>query len=285
MKSIVEKRIVTTAGTLAVILFLIVVGFSTTFDAKAKESLKDLVQQSRFIFVGTITQLRAVTVSSVPVSDNTIVVRIDELLRYAKPFAGYGGMKVTVQVKDPKPLSVGDQALFFTNVWILGESVAVQAVGYRKITKGEIDSRKEIMYTLQGLEDEALAERIGGAEFVVVGRVSSVRPAPETQQRHPISEHYPYWQEAVLEVASPLNGGPARTRLVVRCPGSTDIAFRAAPKFKVGQQGIWILRGDPRPGAPKALLEGKEIEAYMAQEPRDYQAKSQLKRIRQLIKQ
>ena len=270
---------------LALILFIGKFLFLQPNVAMAEESINDLVQRSRFIFTGTVVELRAVTVPSITVSDNTIVVRVDELLHYKKLFANYEGKKITVLVKDYKLLKVGDQAVFFTNVSIMGESVAVRAVGYRKITKGGAAPKKQIASAQQMMEDRALVERIAGAEFVVVGKVSSVRVAPETLRPHPISEHYPYWREAIIEVESTLKGDPTRARIVVRFPGSDDVAFRSIPKLKVDQEGIWILRRDLRPGAPKALLEGKEIEAYMAQDPRDYQAKSQLKRIRQLIKQ
>jgi hypothetical protein len=253
--------------------------------AMAENSINDLVQRSRFIFTGTVVELRAVTVPSITVSDTTIVVRVDELLHYKKLFANYVGKNITVLVKDYKLLKVGDQAVFFTNVSRMGESVAVRAVGYRKIAKGETAPKKQIASALQMMEDRALVERIAGAEFIVVGKVSSVRAAAETLRPHPISEHYPYWREAIIEVESALKGDPTTARIVVRFPGSDDVAFRSTPKFKVGQEGIWVLRRDLRPGAPKALLEGKETEAYTAQDPRDYLPKSRLERIRQLIKQ
>ncbi len=270
---------------LALIFFIGKLLFLQPNIAMAEDSINDLVQRSRFIFTGTVVELRAVTVPSIAVSDNTIVVRVDEVLYYKKLFANYGGKKITVLVKDYKLLKVGDQAVFFTDVSIMSESVAVRAVGYRKIPKGETAPKKQIVSALQILEDRALVERIVGAEFVVVGKVSSVRAAAETLRPHPISEHYPYWREAIIEVESTLQGDPTRARIVVRFPGSDDVAFRSIPKFKVGQQGIWILRRDLRPGAPKAFLEGKETEAYMAQDPRDYLPKSRLDRIRQLIKQ
>ncbi len=253
--------------------------------ATAEDSINELVQRSRFIFTGTVVELRAVTVPSITVSDNTIVVRIDELIYHKKPFANYGGKKITVLVNDSNLLKAADQAVFFTNVAIMGESVAVRAVGYKKIGQGETAPRKQITAALQTMEDRALVERIAGAEFVVLGKVSSIGVAAETLQTHPISEHYPHWREAIVEVEATLKGDSSRTRIVVRFPGSEDVAFRSIPKFKVGQQGIWILRRDIRPGAPKAILEGKETDAYMAQDIQDFQARSRLEKIRQLIKQ
>lgn len=251
----------------------------------AQDDIKDLVQRSRLIFTGTIVELRAVTVPSMAVSDDAIVVRVDELLNYPKLFANYGGKKITVLIEDNHLFKVGEQAVFFTNVGTMGESVVVRAVGYRKLTQGKAAPKKQIESARQSIENRALSERIAGAEFVVVGNVSYVRAAAETLRPHPISEHYPYWREAIIEVESTLKGDPSITRLIVRFPGSDDVAFRSIPKFKVGQRGIWILRRDRRPGVPKARFEGKEIEAFTAQDPRDYQSSTQLEKIRQLIKQ
>jgi hypothetical protein len=252
--------------------------------ARAEDSIKDLVQRSRLIFTGTVVELRAVTVPTIKVSDNTIIVRVDELLLYTKIFANYGNKKITVLVNDDHLFKVDDQAVFFTNVRSMGESVAVGAVGYKKIDKGETAPKKQIASVLQSLEERALIERIAGAEFVVAGKVSAVRAAAETLQPQPISEHYPHWREAVIEVESTLKGDPATTRIIVRFPGNDDVAFRSIPKFKVGQSGIWILRRDRRPGVPKPRLKGKEVEAFMAQDPRDFQTNGRLEKIRQLIK-
>ena len=284
MMVIFENKTLKKVWRLALIFLMGQLLFLPTNVPGAENSIKDLVQRSRFIFTGTVVELKAVTMPTIKVSDNTIIVRVDELLLYTKLFANYGDKKITVLIKDDHLFKVGDQAVFFTNVGSMGESVAVWAIGYKKIDKGKTAPKKQIASALQSLEERALIERIAGAEFVVAGKVSSVKAAPETLQPQPISEHYPHWREAVIEVESTLKGDPATTRIIVRFPGNDDVAFRSIPKFKVGQRGIWILRRDRRPGVPKPRIEGKEVEAFMAQDPRDFQPNSRLEKIRQLIK-
>ena len=54
-------------------------------------------------------------------------------------------------------------------------------------------------------------------------------------------------------------------------PNSTDVKWYKSPKFRVSQEGIWILRR-------------KEIGEYTALDPLDFQRTDQLERIRRLLK-
>src|SRR5262249_32636289 len=111
------------------------------------------------------------------------------------------------------------------------------------------------------------------------GQVSAVRVAPEqlappsasgvrtarslgadqpaaTGGRRRISEHDPLWHEAVIEVASVEKGAHSRRQVVVRFPGSNDVAWRAFPKFTPGQRGVWMLRQEEGGGVAPVTSRG-----------------------------
>jgi hypothetical protein len=191
---------------------------------------------------------------------------------------------VEVLVKEPKSLDVGDQAVFFTNMLTLGEGATLRAVEYRRIIDGKPDPRAQVVFALQAIVDEDLAKRLAAASLVIVGKVSSVKVASETLQPHPVSEHYPEWRDAVIEVEAMLKGDTNQKTVVLRFPGSDDIAFHQVPKATVGQRGIWILQPDARQGAPRVMVDGREREAHMASDANDFHPMPLLERIRELLK-
>jgi hypothetical protein len=123
----------------------------------------------------------------------------------------------------------------------------------------------------QNVSDQDLQKHIAGAELVVVGKVSEVRPMPEASRPRSMSEHDPQWQESVVEVESVLKGSSAEKRVVILFPGSIDVAWFGVPKSKVGQEGIWIVRRD------------QATKAYAVADPSDFLPRAQLDRVRKLI--
>src|SRR5262249_1763186 len=97
--------------------------------ANAAGDVERLAREAKFIFKGTVQKLHAATLSSVPITDHTIIVRVDELLDAPKEFAHYAGKDITVQLSQPKSMTVGQQAVFFTNGAVYGKSIAVREVG------------------------------------------------------------------------------------------------------------------------------------------------------------
>src|SRR5882757_2189828 len=60
-----------------------------------------LAKQSSITFVGTVTQVAATTLAAVPKSPQTIVVRVESVLKKPAAVSLKKGDTVTVQVKDP----------------------------------------------------------------------------------------------------------------------------------------------------------------------------------------
>jgi hypothetical protein len=134
------------------------------------------------------------------------------------------------------------------------------------------------------MRDSPLAERVRAADMIVTGRVESIRAATLMTQLHRrITEHDPAWQEAVIAVDSMIKG-PASARVVVRFPGSLDIAWHRLPKFTAGQTGTFLLHKDTLSGAPHAMMAGLQVTAYLAPAATDILSAADAARVRALVR-
>src|SRR6266404_832958 len=89
-----------------------------------------LVQQSSIIFAGTVSQLGATSFADVPKSAQTIVVRVESVLKKPAAVSLKRGDNVTVEVKDPGAFRPGMEATFYTDGWIFGSGVAVKELSH-----------------------------------------------------------------------------------------------------------------------------------------------------------
>src|SRR5260370_2247611 len=87
-------------------------------------------KQSSIVFSGTVSQLAATSFAGVPQSQNTIVVRVDSVLKKPPAVSLKKGDNVTVELKDPSAFQQGTQATFYTEGWIFGSGVAVKELGH-----------------------------------------------------------------------------------------------------------------------------------------------------------
>jgi hypothetical protein len=272
-----------------------------------KQSLDEkLAQQATFIFKGTVEKLKAATIESVPLTAKTIVVRVDEILRAPELLTQYGGTKITVQLGSREQVKKGEQAIFYTNSWLVGDSLAVQSVGHTAVEAGsQATPRKARAAAAAAASDQAepgLTAQVADADTVVTGRVTSVRVLEEpaakasadsasTEQFQPISEHSPVWHEAVIEVADVEKGRNIPKEIVVRFPSSTDVKWYDAPKFRPGQEGVFLLRKESKKETGKLAsavaqpTRGKAAEKiYTALDATAIQPLQKVETIRTLIK-
>jgi hypothetical protein len=248
-------------------------------------SLEVLAQKSRFIFTGTVKQLRAASMPGVPVSDHTIVVHVDETLSAAQTLDNFTGQDVTVYLTKPGSVEVGQTWVFFTNGWLYGKGLAVQEVGRLGVKDDRVEGvggsdelRRALAELRQKEADRALVARMASAPLVISGKVVSTRPAPEG--RRPTSEHDPDWWEATIEVSSTHKGTAPGNQITIKYPNSKDELWIDSPKFHEGAEGTWILRMNR---AEKGT-ERMRIEGYTALSPLDFQPKERMERTMRLLK-
>jgi len=247
------------------------------------------VKQSDIIFIGTVTQIGAVAVPEVPASDRTIVVRVDQLLEKPPAIALSTGDSVTVQTARPGSLKPGTQATFYTTGWIFGRGVAVREVGHELGHSPVVaaDQQEAVARARLDVNDADLRAHILKAAMVVAGRVEQVRPAelaaaPGRPKR--ITEHDADWQEAIIQVEDGLKGARAGEQVVVRFPGSHDVAWVGTPRFAVGQEGTFLLHRDSTTGSPTTMFAGRSVPAYTALHKLDVLPKQDAPHIRDLIR-
>jgi len=73
---------------------------------------EELAQQATFIFQGTVKKLRASTIPSVPFTEKTIIVRVDEILRAPATLAHDKGEHITVHLGSRERIKKGERAIF-----------------------------------------------------------------------------------------------------------------------------------------------------------------------------
>jgi len=258
------------------------------------ENQATLVQQSSIIFAGTVSQLEATSFADVPKSTQTIVVRVESVLKKPPAVSLKRGDNVTVEVKDPSAFRPGMDATFYTEGWIFGSGVAVKELSHTMRPSGgkpggAVSAEERTIGQIEEqLSDQDLRQRLASADFVVVAKVTDVRTwtAPEVAAvPRRVTEHDPDWHDAVIKIEAILKGPKLKkNKLIVRFPQCNDVAWVHAPKFERNQEGIFFLKKDEVSGAPVAVLEGTKVNSYTCLRSGDWRPKIDEARIRSLLK-
>jgi hypothetical protein len=251
----------------------------------AQTSRAALVRQSDIIFAGTVTRPG--------------VVRVDQVFEKPAAVSLTKGDSVAVLPARAGSLNPGLQATFYTRGWIYGRGITVREVGHETIgpqlAAGAVASTGTVQQDLvararQQVNDADLKARIQAAAMVVVGRVEQIRPPAYTSApaRPPrpkrFTEHDPNWQEAIIHVDELLKGATAGQRVVVRFPGSRDVAFVGTPRFAAGQEGTFLLQKDTATGSPLSVMAGQTVQAYTALHRLDVRSKQDAQHVRTLMR-
>ena len=241
------------------------------------------VRQSDIIFAGTVTRAG--------------VVRVDQVFEKPDAVSLMKGDSVAVLAVRAGSLNPGMQATFYTTGWIYGRWITVREVGHEAIGPqlatvtgggaGGTAQQDLVARARQQVNDADLKARIQAAAMVVVGRVEQIRPpaytaAPARPKR--FTEHDPAWQEAIIHVDEGLKGATAGARVVVRFPGSRDVAFVGTPRFAAGQEGTFLLQKDTATGSPLSFMAGQTVQAYTALHRLDVLSKQEVQRVRALLR-
>ena len=263
--------------------------------APTPEALPQHAREARFVFNGTVQKLRAATMDDVPVDDHTAIVRVDEVIHAPQVLAHYAGHEITVRVQGAKRLREGQQATFYTNGWLFGDSIAVQSLDHEPVKRAAAAPTRDIGDPARRLARKDLQSRFAEASVVVSGRVTSVRlptdvaaarsaraaaPAPTGR----ISEHDPDWRIAEIQVDEVHKGSLRKDTVTVRFPSSTDVMWHDAPKFQAGQEGLFMLHKPEQAAETRALAAPTEDKGeFVAPRSADFQPVSEPGGLRDLI--
>jgi hypothetical protein len=275
-----------TSITLIVILVLTeMVGRVSTSSAQEAENQQALTKQSDIVFAGTVTRLSATSFSEVPKSADTVVVRVDSVVKKPASVSLTKGNDVTVEVKNVKAFHEGTMVMFYAVGWLFGSGIAVKEIGH-EVLLNQLSATAASEKLRKQISGQDLQERVSTADVIVLGRVTDVHPLADDTAgpAKPISEHDPDWQEAVIQVESTVKGNEAK-KVVVRFPASQDIAWFKSPKLSKGQEATFLLKLDSITGSPtRPSIAGVLVIAYTALKPGDVLPPSSAAQIRSLLR-
>ena len=264
-----------------------------------KARVPDPTQHARFVFKGTVRRLRASTVREVPATNQTAVVRVEDIVHAPEALSDHLGQDITVLVPRAGALKVGQEAVFYATGGIFGDGVAVLCADHRpaeRVPAAMAAATARVSPARQLASRDAQA-RFQQADLVVSGTVVAVtlptRPprgragaaamAPMTTtpgDMPVVSEHDPVMRDAEVEVAAVHKGSHRGGTVSVRFPASIDVKWYLAPKFHVGQEGFFLLHKDEQtksaPGvvgaAAVAVAADVPAVAYTALHPADFES-------------
>ncbi len=251
--------------------------------------MDQLTAQAEFIFKGTLQKVKAATMTTVPITDKTVVVKVDEIFQAPEPFRDFVGKEVTVLLSQAPESKPGDQAIYFTKGWLYGQSIAVVEVGKlsnstRAAGPAALTAQNEqVTKAVEKLGDKDLRTRVASSELVVVGKVTSVKPAEALTaaiRSARLSEHDPQFLEATIEVERTEKGQLSGNTVKVVFPSSMDVMWYKAPKLKVGQEGAFILHADEMKRVIGAVNLPK---VYTVLDSNDFQSRDRQEQLRKVI--
>jgi hypothetical protein len=230
--------------------------------------MSKLLSQAGLSFVGTVERVGAATMSDIPVNDHTVVVRVDQILDDPQGLLGTGRELTVLLASDGAPATVGQQLALFTNIAVLGSSLAVTEVGRLPATEVQPQphalgvraalgsTEQPLAHVRRQMKATHLAEHSSGADAIVVGKIIRLEQAGDEHY----SEHAPHYWRATLQVQHVERwptGSAAGTEVTFIYPASQDVRWVDAPKPQPRQQGLWMLHatsGDDASLAPFTLL-------------------------------
>lgn len=234
-------------------------------------NLTSLIGQSEFIFEARVEKTGAATLPIVPITQETAIVIVDEVLRRPPGLGGLSGRAVTVQFKGRPSVSRGQNLLIFAQGWLYGTSIAVKEYGHFRASPS---LQRKVIETEQRLQKRVLRERIVRAEVIVTGRVKEVRSLSHREQSR---EEKAQWEEVVLEITSWEKPIQKKRPIRMVSPLKSNRRFPHARIFHQTQEGIWMLRG-----ITEKTFQGK---VYIAEDVHDFQPLEKLEMVRSLIQE
>lgn len=267
----------------------------------------DAANASTLTFIGEVTKLNAATMSVVPVSANTNVVRVFKIIKNADPGMDYLGKEITVWVNNPQGIKEHETYVFYTTGWLAGNGIAVQALFFRPApltasASNSDDWERDLIKRSERAETLLLGERFANADLVIQGKVTDVedlkiQPDTEGEGTEPqrsalLLELNPKFKRATVEVTSqlvPKGGEPAKS-VKVLFPSSTEEQWAHAPKLKTGDSGLFILKKARTNEIltkilrlVKGKIEGLETD-YIILDASDFQPQAEQKQVNDAVK-
>ena len=201
-----------------------------------------LVRQSGFIFRGTVKKLNSDT-RNAKQDGSIVVVLIDEVLRAQNASAPPRGIKITLQLKEPDSVKMGQQLIFFTNFLIHTSGIDTTfGQGFNIIEVGRMEDtatlRQQVAADNQRLADQELQQRFDAllrqSVFIFRGTVKKLNADTHNAKQN---SGIVVFSSAVVSVDEALQAPAA----FVHYRGRTiTLPLKQPYSLKIGQQLIFF---------------------------------------------
>lgn len=199
-----------------------------------------LIQQSPFIFRGTVVRMGASNLSLLPAAPDLAIVHVNEILKSPAALGAFSGHDITVQLPSGRQFQQGRQSVFYATGWLYGESLAVKASAAGFDYADSASLKDEVLRADQMSAEAKLMARVQSAALVISGRVLDVRPVAVKDAK--VSEHSPDYWSAEVEIGNVVKGpGEKGQHVAVVFAKSTDEMWLKAPKLARGDVGVFLL--------------------------------------------
>jgi hypothetical protein len=222
------------------VMMLILTQCTTT--GKYPDELDKLVPGSSFIFKGKVILLHTATTDEKDVT-NTGVVLVTEVIDAPEFLQNVSGQQVTVRFTEINKVNVGEERMFFTEPYWIGETLGVTEIGSLLKSDKLYESKEILTYIKQAREkqaDEQLGKILKDSRTVIAGKVLKISE-PEGKVKT-ATEHDPEWKEAEIQIDQTLKGKIESKTVKILFASGKDVMFFQAPKFKEGDEGIFIIQ-------------------------------------------
>ncbi|HUL73189.1 MAG TPA: hypothetical protein VLT86_08805 [Vicinamibacterales bacterium] len=197
-----------------------------------------------FVFDGTVRRV-ARPARGRP---RTARVRVDAIVRAPAFLADLAGRVVEVEDCDVRSRS-GERARFYATPVMFGDVMVVRAE-----RQTAVPASRRARPKAPGASIARLRRRLAAADVVVSGQVTTIRRSTPVGR---IGEHEPVWRDALIRVAAVHKGRGVGRVLCVRFPAGTDVAWARAPKLRLRQRGVFLLK---RTGATFTALDPADVQ-------------------------
>lgn len=192
-----------------------------------------------FVFLGTVAA--PASARATEGVEPAVTVRVDAIYFQKGTFESQVGRDVSI-VGASSRLRDRVQYVFYADPIQFGDRVTVRLLD---LADAEPPTTARAAAAVQQESTRAFArrelqERLVQAELVVTGTVTRV--APLGAGAAPESEHLPDFRVARVKVERFLRGTASATELEFVFAASRDVQWYRAPKFRVGDRGIFLLQ-------------------------------------------
>ncbi len=254
---------------LGIIIMYIMMMTQCTGPKNYPDELDKFVPGASLIFKAKVVLLNTLTTDEDDVSDAG-VVSVSDVIDAPESFQNISGQQVTVRFADISKVKVGEERLFFTEPYWIGEAIGVKEKGsvlksHRLYENKKISTLIERARVKQ--DDKQLTEMIKKSKMVISGKVSKINEIKGIDVRG--TEHDPEWKEAEIQIDEVIKGKTEGKTIKILFASGKDVMYYQSPKFTKDDEGIFIIQQSMPQTAksflnenmliePKGFIKGKE---------------------------